>query len=61
MDVYYLYVQLLFICLLGAANRWVGVFFSLLGGALIAVITRWGVDMQRWAERKLNIAAKPGF
>ncbi|KAL4896219.1 putative MFS transporter [Aspergillus ambiguus] len=37
------------------------VFFSLLGGALVLVITRWGVDMQRWAERRWNIAAKPEF
>lgn len=60
MDFYYLYVSFLIICQ-GVVLTSTGVFFSLTGGCLVLVITRWGIDMQRWAERKWNIASKPGF
>ncbi|KAJ5721037.1 uncharacterized protein N7483_008971 [Penicillium malachiteum] len=35
------------------------VFFALLGGVNVWIITRWGVDMQRWVEGKFGIEAKP--
>ncbi|KAJ6008071.1 hypothetical protein N7540_012047 [Penicillium herquei] len=35
------------------------VFFALLGGINVWIITRWGIDMQRWVEGKFGIEAKP--
>ncbi|CAL5874997.1 uncharacterized protein PFLUO_LOCUS9300 [Penicillium psychrofluorescens] len=31
------------------------VFFALTSGFLVLIITKWGIDMQRWTERKLGI------
>ncbi|PYH49254.1 putative MFS transporter [Aspergillus saccharolyticus JOP 1030-1] len=31
------------------------VFFSIAGGGLVMLITRWGVDMQRWVQRKTGV------
>ena len=28
----------------------VGVVFSIIGGLLVWVVTKWGLDMQRWTE-----------
>lgn len=30
----------------------VGVFLSIIGGVLVVTITRKGLDMQRWVERR---------
>ena len=30
----------------------VGVFLSIIGGVLVVIITRKGLDMQRWVERR---------
>lgn len=38
-----------------------GVFFSLIGGGLVWVITKWGLDMQQWAEQAFGLAKKPDF
>ncbi|KAJ5823010.1 hypothetical protein N7447_005350 [Penicillium robsamsonii] len=35
-----------------------GVFFAILSGFLVLAITRWGIDMQRWSERKFSLDAK---
>lgn len=35
-----------------------GVFFAIIGGFLVLAITKWGIDMQRWSERKFNLDAK---
>lgn len=37
------------------------VFLSLAGGGLVWVITKWGLDMQQWVERKLRLDLKPEF
>ncbi|KAJ5908883.1 hypothetical protein N7495_001565 [Penicillium taxi] len=31
------------------------VFFAIIGGVNVFIITRWGLEMQRWVERKLDI------
>lgn len=38
-----------------------GVFFSLIGGGLVWVITKWGLDMQQWAEQTFDLDKKPDF
>lgn len=38
-----------------------GVFFSLIGGGLVWVITKWGLDMQQWAEQTFDLNKKPDF
>ncbi|KAJ5101572.1 hypothetical protein NUU61_003794 [Penicillium alfredii] len=35
------------------------VIFAIISGFLVLSITKWGLDMQRWAERKFGIDAKP--
>ncbi|KAJ6086406.1 hypothetical protein N7467_005320 [Penicillium canescens] len=35
------------------------VFFALIGGFIVVALTKWGIDMQRWSERKLTSAKKP--
>ncbi|KAJ5585472.1 uncharacterized protein N7459_005272 [Penicillium hispanicum] len=35
------------------------VFFAILGGFFVWIITKWGLDMQRWVEAKLGLEAKP--
>ncbi|PYI01862.1 synaptic vesicle transporter [Aspergillus sclerotiicarbonarius CBS 121057] len=37
------------------------VFFSLIGGVLVIIITRKGLDMQRWVERRLGLEGKGGY
>ncbi|KAE8354636.1 major facilitator superfamily domain-containing protein [Aspergillus coremiiformis] len=37
------------------------VIFSIIGGLLTMVTSRWGLDMQRWAEKTFRIHDKPGF
>ncbi|PWY79509.1 synaptic vesicle transporter [Aspergillus sclerotioniger CBS 115572] len=37
------------------------VFFSLIGGVLVVIITRKGLDMQRWVERKFGLVGKGGY
>ncbi|BCR92445.1 putative MFS transporter [Aspergillus chevalieri] len=37
------------------------VVLSLIGGFLVWAITKWGLDMQQWAERKFELDKKPGF
>ncbi|PYH87929.1 MFS general substrate transporter, partial [Aspergillus ellipticus CBS 707.79] len=37
------------------------VFFSIIGGVLVIIITRKGIDMQRWVERKLHVEEKGGI
>ncbi|THC99333.1 hypothetical protein EYZ11_001145 [Aspergillus tanneri] len=32
--------------------------FSIIGGSLVFLITRWGLDMQRWVERRVSIDPK---
>lgn len=44
-----------------AANVMTGVVLSLIGGFLVWTITKWGLDMQRWAERRFELDKKPGF
>ncbi|OQE43151.1 hypothetical protein PENCOP_c003G00173 [Penicillium coprophilum] len=34
------------------------VFFALISGFLVLAITKWGIDMQRWSERKFGLDAK---
>lgn len=36
----------------GGVGVGVGVFLSLIGGVLVVIITRKGLDMQRWVERR---------
>lgn len=38
-----------------------GVVLSLIGGLLVWTITKWGLDMQQWAETKFELGKKPGF
>lgn len=35
-----------------------GVFFAIIGGFLVLAITKWGIDMQRWSERKFSLDVK---
>lgn len=51
----------LYIYLRMTANVMAGVVLSLIGGFLVWAITRWGLDMQQWAERKFELDKKPGF
>ncbi|RAK96571.1 putative MFS transporter [Aspergillus ibericus CBS 121593] len=37
------------------------VFFSLIGGVLVVIITRKGLDMQRWVERRFGLVGKGGY
>ncbi|KAJ5102708.1 MFS transporter [Penicillium argentinense] len=39
--------------------RIVGVAFAVIGGVLVWIITKWGINMQRWVEKKLGEEAKP--
>ncbi|EKV04567.1 MFS transporter, putative [Penicillium digitatum PHI26] len=34
------------------------VFFAITGGFLVLAITKWGIDMQRWSERKFSLDVK---
>ncbi|KAI2698341.1 hypothetical protein CBS147333_10246 [Penicillium roqueforti] len=34
------------------------VFFALISGFLVLAITKWGIDMQRWSERKYGLDVK---
>ncbi|KAJ5745719.1 hypothetical protein N7520_010901 [Penicillium odoratum] len=35
------------------------VFFAIIGGVNVWIITKWGLDMQRWVEEKFGLDAKP--
>ncbi|KAJ5653679.1 MFS transporter [Penicillium lividum] len=35
------------------------VFFAIIGGVNVWIITKWGLDMQRWVEEKFDMDAKP--
>jgi hypothetical protein len=35
-----------------------GVFFAIASGFIVLAITKWGIDMQRWFERKFSLDAK---
>ncbi|OGM46263.1 MFS transporter [Aspergillus bombycis] len=37
------------------------VIFSIIGGLLTMATSRWGLDMQQWAERTFRIHDRPGF
>lgn len=40
------------------SNPVTGVVFALIGGTCVFIITKWGIDMQRWVEAKFGIDAK---
>lgn len=52
---------LVFMKIYPLADDMIGVFLSLAGGGLVWVITKWGLDMQQWVERKLRLDLKPEF
>jgi hypothetical protein len=33
-------------------------FFTLTGAVLVLIIARWGIDMQRWMERRVPLPEK---
>ncbi|KAL3435621.1 major facilitator superfamily domain-containing protein [Aspergillus tetrazonus] len=37
----------------------ISAFFTLTGAVLVLIIARWGIDMQRWVERRVPLPDKP--